>query len=40
MRFSIKTEAEVYQDIQQGIDWYNQQAEKLGYKFYIELKKQ
>jgi toxin ParE1/3/4 len=39
MKFSVKIEAEAYQDIQQGIDWYNQQAEKLGYKFYKELKK-
>jgi mRNA-degrading endonuclease RelE of RelBE toxin-antitoxin system len=38
MGFKIQIEPEVYQDIQEGIDWYNQQGENLGYKFYEEIK--
>jgi hypothetical protein len=39
MDFEIYIEPEVYQDIQQVTDWYNQQVEDLGYKFCEEIDK-
>jgi hypothetical protein len=33
MTFKIKIEQEAHQDIQEGIDWYNQQQPGLGRKF-------
>lgn len=38
MAFKIKTEPEAYQDIQDGVDWYNSQQSGLGRKFYSEVK--
>ncbi len=38
MAFKIKIEPEAYQDIQEGIDWYNRQQPGLGRKFHAELK--
>jgi toxin ParE1/3/4 len=37
MGFKVRIGPEAYLDIQQGIDWYNQQGENLGYKFYEEV---
>ncbi len=39
MYFKVRIGPEAYQHIQQGIDWYNQQVENLGYKFYEEIEK-
>jgi len=38
MRFRIKIEPEAHQDIQEGIDWYNEQQSGLGRKFHFEVK--
>lgn len=38
MAFDIKIEPEAHQDIQEGIDWYNEQQPGLGRKFYEEIK--
>jgi len=38
MPFIIKIEPDVVQDIQQAIDWYNEQQRGLGKKFYNEVK--
>ncbi len=38
MAFKIKIEPEAHQDIQQGIDWYNEQQSGLGRKFHAEVK--
>jgi len=38
MTFKIKTEPEAYDDIQDGIDWYNNQNPGLGRKFHSEVK--
>ena len=38
MAFKIKIEPEVQQDIQEGIDWYNEQQPGLGRKFHAEVK--
>ncbi len=38
MRFRIKIEPEAHQDIQEGIDWYNEQQPELGRKFHSEVK--
>jgi len=37
MDLEVYIEPEAHQDIQQGVDWYNQQIENLGYKFYDEI---
>ena len=37
MGFKVLIGPEAYQDIQHGIDWYDQQRENLGYKFYEEV---
>jgi len=37
MDLEVYIEPEAHQDIQQGVDWYNQQVEDLGYKFYDEI---
>jgi toxin ParE1/3/4 len=36
--FIIKIEPAAYQDIQDGIDWYNEQQAGLGRKFLAEVK--
>lgn len=38
MAFKIKIEPEAHQDIQEGIDWYNEQQPGLGRKFHAEVK--
>ena len=38
MTYKIKTEPEVHEDIQEGIDWYNKQHPGLGRKFHTEVK--
>ncbi|MGV8137015.1 MAG: hypothetical protein AB2L20_17525 [Mangrovibacterium sp.] len=38
MRFRIKIEPEAHLDIQEGIDWYNEQQSGLGRKFHFEVK--
>lgn len=38
MAFDIKIEPEAHQDIQEGIDWYNEQQPGLGRTFYEEVK--
>jgi mRNA-degrading endonuclease RelE of RelBE toxin-antitoxin system len=38
MRFRIRIEPEAYRDIQEGIDWYNEQQPGLGRKFHFEVK--
>jgi hypothetical protein len=38
MVFKIKIETEAYDDIQEGIVWYNQQKAGLGIKFHKEVK--
>lgn len=38
MPFTIKIEPEAGQDIQRGIDWYNEQQSGLGKEFHAELK--
>lgn len=38
MAFTIKIEPEAHQDIQNGIDWYNEQKPALGRKFHAEVK--
>lgn len=38
MAFKIKVEPEALEDIQQGIDWYNEQQSGLGRKFLTEVK--
>ncbi len=38
MPYKIKTEPEAYDDIQEGIDWYNKQLPGLGRKFHAEVK--
>ena len=37
MTFRIKIEPEAYQDIQEGISYYNEQQTGLGYTFYTEI---
>jgi toxin ParE1/3/4 len=37
MDFKVLIGPEAYQDIQQGIDWYEQQREDFGHKFYAEV---
>ncbi len=38
MTFKIKTEPEAKQDIQEGIDWYNEKQKGLGRKFHSQIK--
>ena len=38
MIFTIKTEPEAHQDIQEGINWYNKQQSGLGRKFHTQVK--
>lgn len=38
MAYQIKVEPEALDDIQQGIDWYNEQQSGLGRKFLAEVK--
>ena len=38
MAFKIKIEPEAYQDIQEGIDWFNEQEAGLGRRFHEEVK--
>ena len=38
MSFTIQIEPEAFQDIQEGIKWYNQQQFGLGKKFHSEVK--
>ncbi|WP_417613108.1 type II toxin-antitoxin system RelE/ParE family toxin [Owenweeksia hongkongensis] len=38
MSFSIKIDPEAIEDIQNGIDWYNEQQKGLGRKFHREVK--
>ena len=38
MAFKLKIEPEALDDIQQGIDWYNEQQAGLGRKFLAEVK--
>lgn len=38
MTFKIKVEPEAMDDIQQGIDWYNEQQAGLGRKLLAEIK--
>jgi len=38
MTYKIKVEPEALQDIQDGIDWYNEQQTGLGRKFHTEVK--
>jgi hypothetical protein len=38
MPFTLKIEPEAEQDIQEGIDWYNNQLRGLGRKFHEEVK--
>ena len=38
MSFKILYHPEVYHDIQEAIDWYNQQKAGLGKRFYTTLK--
>jgi hypothetical protein len=37
MAFELKIEPEVFLDIQEGIDWYNNQQRGLGHDFYSEV---
>jgi toxin ParE1/3/4 len=39
MAFKIKIEPEALEDIQQSIDWYNEQQAGLGIKFFAAVKK-
>jgi len=39
MRFKIVYNPEVFNDIQQAVDWYNRQQPKLGIRFFSVLKK-
>jgi len=36
--YKIKIEPEAHQDIQEAIDWYNQQQPGLGRRFHTEVK--
>ena len=38
MKYKIQIESEVRQDIQEGIDWYNEQQRGLGRKFHAAIK--
>ncbi|MEQ6120503.1 type II toxin-antitoxin system RelE/ParE family toxin [Reichenbachiella sp. MALMAid0571] len=38
MAYKIKAEPEAHDDIQEGIDWYNEQKPGLGRKFHAEVK--
>lgn len=38
MVFSIKSEPEAQEDIQEGIDWYNKIQPGLGRRFHLEVK--
>lgn len=38
MPYKIKIEPEAQEDIQEAIDWYNEQQKGLGRKFLLELK--
>lgn len=38
MTYKIKIEPEAQQDIQEGIDWYNDQQPGLGRNFHSEVK--
>jgi len=38
MSFRVRIEPEAHQDIQEGIDWYNEQEPGLGRKFHSEVK--
>lgn len=38
MAYKIKIEPEAHEDIQQGIDWYNEKQLGLGRKFHKEVK--
>ena len=38
MVFKIEIEPEAHQDIQEGIDWYNEQQAGLGRSFHAEVK--
>ncbi len=38
MAFKIRIEPETFQDIQDGIDWYNNKQKGLGRKFLTEVK--
>lgn len=40
MKFKVLYNPKVYNDIQESIDWYNEQQPGLGRKFYSVLKKQ
>ena len=39
MKFKVIYNPEVYNDIQQAIDWYNEQQSGLGTRFYTTTKK-
>lgn len=38
MAFKIRVEPEALEDIQEGIQWYNEQKSGLGKKFHIQVK--
>lgn len=40
MSFQIKFESEARLDIQEAINWYNQQQKELGKKFYLAVHRQ
>jgi plasmid stabilization system protein ParE len=39
MKFELRVGPRANQHIQQGSDWYDQQGENLGFKFYEEVKR-
>lgn len=38
MAFKIRIEPEAHEDIQEGIQWYNEQKPGLGKKFHTQVK--
>jgi hypothetical protein len=40
MAYNILFAAEVYDDLQQSIDWYNEQQNELGSRFFASVKEQ
>jgi len=40
MAFKVLFAAEVYDDLQQSIDWYNEQQSGLGSRFFAAVKEQ
>jgi len=38
MSFTIKIEPEALEDIQESIDWYNEQQPGLGHEFHSDVK--